>query len=704
MEAGRSMVKCAGERIGKFIVSMLIAFLMLLACTESLAVSDDYADISGHWAEETLRQAVSDGLINGGYGLLFPDESITIAQALVVICRALGAETEDDISGIVFACDDLYYNYIAKAVHLGLLTTVSMVNFDAPISRQDAFFLLAEAFSLVEADPDMSLLNQFSDSRLIAPLKRQAVASLISQGLVAGYEGRLEISEDITRAEFLTLVCRIVGEYVSQPNVSGRYERGVMVRGSAQASGASFLSGVVFDCAATDIAFSGVYAESAAIRSHELESLVISDSTHIKRLTVAAQSGDITVETAADSVVDTLVVGRGGGEITVKGVDAIEVTGNNRLVIIDCNAERIVVSGQNNTIVVPAGAQAGKIEFLANASGNRAQIEGNAGEVVLAGVGSVVDGGGYIESLTLFRADTEISVRYGNILDAVDRGLSEASIRIDLPEVLPVESALIATAVIENAAPGIVCDFTWHIDREPILAASITTGNTLPVLTHAFDYSPYLPGRVVVGATVSYVTALGEQQEITAQRVIELENHDRQYWMSVDAQSMIERVPFGYQGDYTLAWALENDLDDYEKEVWINARGYESATEYLIWVNLAYQRVNIFKISTDGVWELIRSFIVGTGAIGSGTPAMVTTITYRQQYGWTTTSYSCRPVVRFRPGSGFAFHSRLYYPNSTILQDSRIGFPVSHGCIRMYDEDIWYIFNNIPDGTTVVVY
>ena len=34
--------------------------------------------------------------------------------------------------------------------------------------------------------------------------------------------------------------------------------------------------------------------------------------------------------------------------------------------------------------------------------------------------------------------------------------------------------------------------------------------------------------------------------------------------------------------------------------------------------------------------------------------------------------------------------------NSDRYYDARIGFPVSHGCLRMYNDDIWWMYNNIP--------
>ena len=139
------------------------------------------------------------------------------------------------------------------------------------------------------------------------------------------------------------------------------------------------------------------------------------------------------------------------------------------------------------------------------------------------------------------------------------------------------------------------------------------------------------------------------------------------------------------------------------KEAWVNARGHSSNTEYLIWINLSMQRVNIFKGSA-GDWELIRESIVGSGAPKTPTPVGVWTTTYKLAAGWTTSSYTCKPVVGFRQGTGYAFHSRLYYPNSSKLKDPGIGYPISAGCIRMYDEDVQFIFNHIPNDTTVVVY
>lgn len=51
----------------------------------------------------------------------------------------------------------------------------------------------------------------------------------------------------------------------------------------------------------------------------------------------------------------------------------------------------------------------------------------------------------------------------------------------------------------------------------------------------------------------------------------------------------------------------------------------------------------------------------------------------------------------------YLFHSVLYNKNGT-LQDGRVGIALSHGCVRLKIENAKWIYDNIPSGTTVVVY
>jgi len=691
----------------RFVSAFMVILLVFGNSVFPPAVSGDFEefndDITGHWAEKALRQAYQDGIIVGVRNSLLPDATTTTAQVLAIICRALGATVSADISGWGLDENAWYYSCTSQAAYLGLVSSVDARGLSAPISRQDAFYLLAEAFQLIKATPDLSVLDQFADSGLITNTRRQAIASLVSEGLIAGYNGKLHVDKAATRADVVALLYRIAGEYLPAPPVSGNYDHGVILQGAAGLSGARFSKGVWFDCASSDIYLDGIRADRIAIRSHTLNSLDISGDTRIGSLALAAQSGDITVSPGEGAAVNAFVVGTGRGKVTVSGINIIEVTGNDRRVIVSADAEKVTVTGRNNIIQVQDGSRVNRIELLRSATDSRVVIDGDVRELEIIGLGAVVSGGGYADTLILSPNHTRVDVKYGNMREIIDQGIIEASVSLDIPASLPVGNTLVASATIKNALPGKKCDFTWYINNAPVLDGVFETGDVVPKLSHNFDYSRNMKSSADVRISIKYTTEQSESQEISAESTVSLENYNKQHWMKLDAPRVLDQVTTGYSGDFTLEWALENDFDDYDKEVWIYAKGYTSTTDYLLWISIAYQRVNVFQ-KIGGNWELIRTCIVGTGAPRSPTGTGVTTVTYRQYYGWTTRDYTVKPVVRFRRGSGYAFHSRIFYPNTSTIRDDSIGFPVSRGCIRMYDEDIWYLYDYIPDGTTVVIY
>jgi lipoprotein-anchoring transpeptidase ErfK/SrfK len=174
-------------------------------------------------------------------------------------------------------------------------------------------------------------------------------------------------------------------------------------------------------------------------------------------------------------------------------------------------------------------------------------------------------------------------------------------------------------------------------------------------------------------------------------------------WESSDsvvaAASITNTITSTYSGNYTHSYNW--DYSEGLAESYVSS--YSSSSNYLIWVSLQNQKVYVFY-GSKGNWDLIHTFICGTGKSTSPTPTGVTKTTYKQT-GWFESSYTVAPVVRFYPNTGYAFHSRLYYPGgSSVLKDASIGYPVSHGCVRMLTPDVTYIYNWIPNGTTVIIY
>ena len=159
-------------------------------------------------------------------------------------------------------------------------------------------------------------------------------------------------------------------------------------------------------------------------------------------------------------------------------------------------------------------------------------------------------------------------------------------------------------------------------------------------------------------------------------------------------------VPYSAIRISTRNFVSQYDFTTEQKEGFVNRQGYKSKTDYLIWVSLATQQVVVYQ-GAQGNWKEIRTFDCCSGKNSTPTIAGVFEIYYKQN-AWDFGSYYVATVVGFN--GGHAFHTRTYVKGTGGLLDPTIGSPASHGCIRMYDADVAWVSNNMPFGTTVVVY
>lgn len=283
-----------------------------------------------------------------------------------------------------------------------------------------------------------------------------------------------------------------------------------------------------------------------------------------------------------------------------------------------------------------------------------------------------------------------------------DNGIAHASASLTAPQVLEAGKTLLVSASFGYLEAGKACTADWYVDGKKVATQSVTLGKNTPQLSHTYTYTENMNTTSVVKLILSYTTSDGRAQTISAEKSIRLKNYGYAYYHPVS--ELAKLVTSSYAGDYTLAWAQKHDYSKDVKNAFVNYKGYSSSSNYLVWVNLTYQRVNIFT-GSQGNWTLVREALCGSGKSSTPTIKGVFTISYKQS-NWNYGSYYCGPIVRFNGSSGYAFHSRLqYWPmNSDRYYDARIGFPISHGCLRMYNDDIWFMYNNIPSGTTVVVH
>lgn len=52
----------------------------------------------------------------------------------------------------------------------------------------------------------------------------------------------------------------------------------------------------------------------------------------------------------------------------------------------------------------------------------------------------------------------------------------------------------------------------------------------------------------------------------------------------------------------------------------------------------------------------------------------------------------------------YYYHSILYDKNGNYVYDDRLGVAISHGCIRLATQNAKWIFENVPNETTIVIH
>jgi len=141
----------------------------------------------------------------------------------------------------------------------------------------------------------------------------------------------------------------------------------------------------------------------------------------------------------------------------------------------------------------------------------------------------------------------------------------------------------------------------------------------------------------------------------------------------------------------------QKDLENF-----VNSAGYESKTPYLVVVDIARQKVYIFN-GAAGSWAYTATFDCATGENVSPTTRGVFTFTDRGDWFFSHRLQSgAKYWIRFN--GAYLFHSiAMDKGKKPIPGEDRVGTRQSSGCVRLLVPDAKWIYDNVPDGTTVVI-
>ena len=134
----------------------------------------------------------------------------------------------------------------------------------------------------------------------------------------------------------------------------------------------------------------------------------------------------------------------------------------------------------------------------------------------------------------------------------------------------------------------------------------------------------------------------------------------------------------------------------------INQFDITSNTNYLVFVNIAEQKTYVYEGSKND-WTLDKTFTCSTGIEGKETPVGVFTVQNRAPWFFSPKyGQGGKYYVQFM--GNYLFHSIPFDSDKTTISDPTLGVPASHGCIRLSVEDSKWLYDNVKNGSKIIIY
>lgn len=380
---------------------------------------------------------------------------------------------------------------MGKAVKMGAFQGANgLLNPDAPITREEAFTVLARAFALEGGGS--ATLKDFVDGGTVSSWASESVAALVAGGYVNGANGMLNLKNNITRAEFAKVITGMAASYVGAEGVSGKTVEGnVIVRESGASLSGMTINGDLIIADSADkvsldnvkvtgrIVIRGASTEASLKNSSAGKGVLVSNPNGAAAISVSGGSvgtvtakSDLVVSGKIDNIVIaekaalTVQSGASVGSVTVSAAGA-SVSGSGTVSAVQANANNVTVSTKNTKVTAASGVSGVK-------AGDKTVDAGKTGTVGTApSSGGSSSGGGSSSS----RSDYSyvlMNIPYGEFYKAE---LGENAAAVDA----------VSSATKNKTRIGTLAGGSYHVNPD----GTDITGVTYPVRVKTSDLSGF---------------------------------------------------------------------------------------------------------------------------------------------------------------------------------------------------------------------
>lgn len=510
-------------------IAMVLAGAMLLPSNAFAADLSQYKDFPNDWSAKSLEQAIDDGLLNGSNGMIDAKGLLTRAQMAAIVSRSFGAAKTaslDDYRDVLPSA--WYYSDMAKAVKMGAFQGANgLLNPDAPITREEAFTVLARAFALEGGGS--ATLKDFVDGGTVSSWASESVAALVAGGYVNGANGMLNLKNNITRAEFAKVITGMAASYVGAEGVSGKTVEGnVIVRESgASLSGMTINGDLIIADSADKVSLDNVKVTGRIVIRGGADAVGIKNTTTGKGVLVSSPNGAAAISVSGGSVGTvtaksdlslsgsvsnvavtdkaTLTVEKNAsvGTVTVSAAGS-KITGDGKVTNVQANANNVTVTSKGAKVTAGSGVsgvkagdktvEAGKTETVGSSSssssgGSHSSGGGSSTKVttwadIYKGLGvDTTTGYDAVTSATNFTGHhvkdiPTIVNKNGASLDGVKLTGKTASVTPKLSSASYAYSSKYGTGEFDIVPDDTVSGYVWNDYKNNLYAVTISDGTT----------------------------------------------------------------------------------------------------------------------------------------------------------------------------------------------------------------------------------
>ena len=516
-------------------IAMVLAGAMLLPSNAFAADLSQYKDFPNDWSAKSLEQAIADGLLNGSNGMIDAKGLLTRAQMAAIVSRSFGAAKTaslDDYRDVLPSA--WYYSDMGKAVKMGAFQGANgLLNPDAPITREEAFTVLARAFTLEGGSS--AALKDFVDGGTVSSWASESVAALVAGGYVNGANGMLNLKNNITRAEFAKVITGMAASYVGAEGVSGKTVEGnVIVRESgASLSGMTINGDLIIADSADKVSLDNVKVTGRIVIRGGADAVSIKDTTAGKGVLVSSPNGAAAISVSGGSVGTvtaksdlslsgsvsnvavtdkaTLTVEKNAsvGTVTVSAAGS-KVTGDGKVTNVQANANNVTVTSKGTKVTAGSGVSGVK-------AGDKAVESGKTETVGSTSISSGGSSGGGSNSSRSDYSYVLMNIPYDEFYKAE---LNENAAAVDA----------VSSATKNKTRNGSLAGGSYHVNPD----GSDITGVTYPVRVKTSDLSGLT--QVTDSSSVSITTTLKGKTSTTEYKgqnaLFESESHSYYYLSS----------------------------------------------------------------------------------------------------------------------------------------------------------------------------